>query len=152
MRFRALVAVFVCLLVVPFVTLSAQAATGAITTVTLQVFANGVDPATGTPIQSSTAAFSLVACNVAKPTLPAPGTVVVQPKTIIWDDPVNVGKACTLDRSAFFGGLPVGTYRAAVTLTNDVNLTSPRGVAADPFVGGAVTVPPTPANVRLSGS
>lgn len=148
MRLRAILPLLVCL----GVSTAASAQTGAITTVTLQVFANGVDPATGTPVQSSSAAYSLVACNQAKPALPAPGTIVVLPKTILWDDPVNVGKVCTLDRAAFFGGLPIGTYRAAVTLTNDVNLTSPRGVAADPFVGGPVTAPPLPTNVRLTGS
>lgn len=129
---------------------AASAQTGAIVTVELRVFAPGVSPATGTPIQTTQAALNLATCNTTSTAPPAP-VVVANPVSVEFDDPTNAGKVCRLDRSAFFGGLPVavGQYRAALAFGNDVGQTGAPGVSADSFLRlGPVLVP---ANVRIRG-
>ncbi len=129
---------------------TASAQTGAIVTVELRVFAPGVNPATGTPVQTTQAALSVATCNTVSTAPPAP-VVVANPTSVEFDDPTNAGKVCRLDRSAFFGGLPVavGQFKAAAAFVNDVGQTGAPGVSADAFLRlGPVLVP---GNVRIRG-
>lgn len=65
------------------------------------------------PLQSTVAPYTAVTCN--QPVTQA-ATTVNEAKGFAWDDPVNTGKQCQIDRSAFFGGLPPSSgYQFTIT-------------------------------------
>lgn len=97
-----------------------------------QTFAPGVDPTTGSPIQTNTYAASLATCNQAPPVVPP---TVTNPTRIFFDDAANAGKVCIVTlASALLPALPNGVgYVSTLSQTDNLGQTSPRSAASNPF-------------------
>lgn len=135
---------FVMLLLVP---VAAHAQTPPLVSDTLQVYAPGVDPTVGSPTQTTIIPESAFTCNQAQPTVPA---TVVNPTTVVKDDPVNAGKACITSSAGSFllalpntPGLPnvPGNWTATLTVTDSLNVTSARSAASNTFQLDRVNAP-----------
>lgn len=107
---------------------------------TLKVFAPGATA----PIQATTAPLTAATCNV----VPLTGRSTVNPTLAQFDDAAHVGMACALPLAAFFGGLPIGAYRATMALTDNAGLTSPDSALSNPFERRLA--PRAPVNLRVT--
>lgn len=99
----------------------------------MQVFAPGVNTATGTPIQTNTYLVAAVTCGQPKVVV-SPGGVV-NPSRFAFDDPADVTKDCIgLLAAGLLPALPNGVgYRTTLTQTDSLGQTSPRSAASPPF-------------------
>lgn len=124
----------------------AGAQTGAVVSYQFQVYAAGVNPATGAPMQTTTIPNANVICN--QPAPPAPPANLANPTKLVWDDLTIAGRVCTVDQSAFLLALPIGTgYTGTLTVTDDFGVTSPRSAASNPFSLRAAR--PAPTGVKI---
>lgn len=109
-----------------------HAQTAAITGFELQVYAAGVDPAVGAPMQTNTIPLTStgVTCNLV-PSAAVTGTIA-NPRSIEWDDPWTPGRICRADGAAFLA-LPLGSgYRVTLTALSSSG-PSDRSAASAPF-------------------
>lgn len=116
----------------------------------VEFFAQGVNPATGSPIQAATNfLLSAASCNQTFVVIP-PGSVL-NPTVIQIADTANVGKACTLSNaSTMLMSVPVGIGYKATAKARGATLASARSAASNPFDRAVVVVPPpVPAEIRI---
>jgi hypothetical protein len=124
------------------------AQTGALVSVDVQIYAPGVNPATGNPVQTNTFLFASAVCNqAAAPPVAGP---VFNPTKVEFDDRANPGRVCVADQGAFLAALPIvpGDYTATLSVTDDRGLVSPRSAASNPFARVAPPAVLTGARVR----
>lgn len=113
----------------------------------LLVFAPGVDPSAGSPISDTPFPASAVTCNQ---TALTPGTTVVNPTLVEFDDAANAGKVCTINLAGgtVITSLPIASgYVVVLTQTDGNGLTSARSAASNPF--GVAASPATITGVKV---
>ena len=128
----------------------AQTVQEAVVSWDVEFFAQGVNTATGSPIQAATNfLLSTAACNQAFFAIPPAS--VLNPTVMQVSDPVNVGRACTLSNaSAILMGVPIGAGYTATAKARGATTVSARSAASNPFDRAVVLVPPpVPAAVRV---
>lgn len=115
----------------------------------VEFFANGVNTATGSPIQATNFLLSAAACNQTFTAIPA-GTLL-NPTGIQVTDPVNAGKACTLaNASTVLMSVPIGIGYKATAKARGATTVSARSAASNPFDRAVVLVPPSvPVEIRI---
>lgn len=104
---------------------------------TVQLYAPGVDPVAGTP--TATTPATAFACNIAGP-MPIVVNPLVNPKTIYFDDQVNVGRFCV---ATIATNLPTNTGYVATVTGIWSGGTTGRSAASNPFNTQPIQVPPT---------
>lgn len=120
---------------------SAAAQTGALVNATVTV--------TGTATQSSVIPLPSGALCGQPLMAGLPGTPT-NPTKVIWGDPAApTTLICIADRTAFIAALPVGSYTATLTFTDDLGRTSPASAVSNPFLRAAPLPPPPSAPVGV---
>lgn len=116
------------------------------TSAELLIFAEGVDPTTGTPIQINSISVADMQCNLDP--VPVPTQAVSNPRYVAFDDPFTTGRMCQVDRQQTFFGLPLGMgYRAVMRYLSSAG-PSPRSAASNPF-NHVPVAPAAPTNVGV---
>jgi hypothetical protein len=117
------------------------------------------DPATSTPVQTTTTTIGPTAnCGLAPSTNPPPTGTVINPGLYELNDPYTAGRVC---RMAFPQAVPAGSYQwAGVLIAASCNPTgsqvispcpSPRTVGVPPFsIVNRILRPPAPTGLRLT--
>lgn len=115
----------------------------------IQFFQAGVNPDTGTPIQTSNFLKSASSCN--QPDNPPFTATVVNPARIVLDDPDNLGRDCVLaNSSGVLMSVPLGSGLFAVAKARGVSLVSTRSAASNPFNRAIVPIAPAvPAGLKV---
>jgi hypothetical protein len=138
------------LLILSAVTVSAQQVPETIVSWDLEVFASGVNTATGSPIYGPLNFLrSTSTCGQAKVTVPS---IVINPSIISVDDPADTTKACHLgpNSAGVLISAPLGTGLRATLRAKGATLSSPRSAASNPFDRSVVPVAPVvPTGVAL---
>lgn len=118
------------LIVILGVGLSAQ--TPNITQYDQQVFSQGVNTVTGTPVWTNTYLSGTALCNQIAPVVPA---TVTNPSRLFFDDSANPGKVCIVPLSStLLPALPNGVgFVSTITQTDNIGQASPRSAASNPF-------------------
>lgn len=124
---------------------SASAQTGALVSYELQVHQGAV--VTGPPyFRTVTIPITPTLCN--QPIFSTTPATIVNPTKADWDDPVNAGRLCLADLTAFFAGLPAGSYISTITSLDDLNRVSGRSAVSNPFTVVPLRAAPTGLQVR----
>ena len=116
---------------------------------TLDFFAQGVNPATGSPVLTNSYPLSAVSCN--QPATPTPTGTIVNPTAAAFADPVNAGKDCiiNLNQATTIFAIPIGNYFATLKAVG-ATLTSSRSNNSNPFAHQVVPAAPgVPLNLRI---
>ena len=116
----------------------------------VEFFLAGVNPATGSPIQTANFTKAASACNQAK--VSVPGGTLVNPGRIVLDDPDVANRDCVLGPNAAvtIGSLPFGVAHFATSRTRGVTTVSDRSAASNPFSRVSVPLPPAvPTGLRV---
>jgi hypothetical protein len=121
-------------------------AQGAVASYTMEVWSAGVNPASGSPVTSTTFLVGTVTCNQAAITVP--GTVI-NPTRLVWDDPAVAGKVCIATiNSTVLTALPNGLgYFVTLRAVDTAGLVSARSTASNSF--NQQVPPPALTNVKL---
>ena len=114
---------------------------------TIDVFSQGADPATATPVRSTTFTAAQTVCGQTKVTIT--GTPI-NPTKVYVADPADATKDCVIDATSFLGTVPApGTY-ILTTKRNGATTVSPRSAASNPFERRALA-PAADGGVRVGG-
>jgi hypothetical protein len=116
------------------------AQTGAPTSWTLRVYAQGGQSA----LSTITLGAAQVACNQPFVSSTAP---VTNPTLWAWDDPISSGRECRFDDASRLTALPDGAYEATAQAINSDG-TSPE-TARVPFIRRRPNPPPVPTGLRF---